>query len=92
MVTKFGTLPVTLNEKILCDADTWHFGTPYFQETEFLMKEEMQIRTGKAQVFWHQGSLQLLENHVYFTEYAQLLLSKGNQANIEWLKSLITSG
>jgi len=89
MATRLGTLPNTMNEKILCDADTWHFGTPYFHETEFLIKKEIEIRTGRIFEKWHEGSLELLKNHVYFTEYAQLLLAKGKQENIEWLKSLI---
>ena len=91
MATKLGSSPVTLNEKILCDADTWHFGTPYFHETEFLMKKEMEIRTGKAPAHWHAGSLQLLKHHVFFTENAQLLLAKGKEDNIEWLEKLIAA-
>ena len=89
MATKLGSLPHKMNEKILCDADTWHFGTAYFHETEFMMKKEMEIRTGEAPLLWHEGSLQLLKHHVFFTEYAQLLLAKGKQDNIEWLQSLI---
>ena len=92
MITKFGSLPRTMNEKILCDADTWHFGTPYFHETEFLMKKEMEMRTHKTALLWHQGSLQMLKNHVYFTEYAQLLLTQGKNSNIEWLEALIATG
>lgn len=92
MATKQGSLPTALNQKILCDADTWHFGTAYFHETEFLVQKEMEQRTGNAPGLWHQGSLEMLKHHVYFTEYAQLLLGEGKEANIQWLQSLIETG
>jgi predicted metal-dependent HD superfamily phosphohydrolase len=92
LATKYGALPGTLPEKIICDADTYHFGTALFHKTEFLTKAEMEIRTGEKFPHWHEESLQLLQNHVFYTEYCQLLLQPGKQKNIAWLESLIQSG
>ena len=91
MATKYRANLKTLREKIICDADTYHFGTPVFRETEFLIEKEMEIRTGQKFPQWHEGSLQLLKDHVFFTEYCQLLLGPGKRENIEWLQSLIHS-
>ncbi|HTE12140.1 MAG TPA: HD domain-containing protein [Chitinophagaceae bacterium] len=91
MATKYRSNLKALPEKIICDADTYHFGTPVFRETEFLIKKEMEIRSGQEFPQWHEGSLQLLKDHVFFTEYCQLLLGQGKQENIAWLQSLIQS-
>ena len=91
MATKYRTNPEALPEKIICDADTYHFGTLVFRETEFLIEKEMEIRTGQKFPQWHAGSLQLLKNHVFYTKYCQLLLAQGKQENIVWLESLIHS-
>jgi HD superfamily phosphodiesterase len=88
MATRYGSDPQALHEKIICDADTYHFGTAFFRETEFLVKKEMEIRTGQSFPQWHKKSLALLKNHVFYTEYCQLLLRTGKQENIEWLESL----
>jgi predicted metal-dependent HD superfamily phosphohydrolase len=91
MATKYRSNLKTLFEKIICDADTYHFGTLVFRETEFLIEKEMEIRCGQKFPQWHEGSLQLLKDHVFFTEYCQLLLGQGKQENIAWLQSLIHS-
>jgi predicted metal-dependent HD superfamily phosphohydrolase len=89
MVTKCGSNPQSLPERIICDADTYHFGTPVFRETEFMVEKEMEIRTGQKFPQWHARSLALLQNHFFYTEYCQLLLKQGKQENIAWLRSLI---
>jgi HD superfamily phosphodiesterase len=89
MATCYGAVPQTLTGKIMCDADTWHFGTAFFRQTEFLVKQEMEQRTGMRFPNWHQKSLHMLKNHVFYTEYCQLLLNKGKEKNIEWLQSLL---
>ena len=89
MATKCGSNPQSLAEKIVCDADTYHFGTLFFRETEFLVEKEMEIRTRKKFPQWHAGSLELLKNHIFYTEYCQLLLLQGKRENIAWLESLV---
>jgi predicted metal-dependent HD superfamily phosphohydrolase len=86
--TKFPSYPGSLYEKILCDSDTYHFGTTYFQQTDGLVRQEVELRTGKAFPEWHKKSIWLLEHHQFFTSYCQQLLEKGKQENLKWLRSL----
>ncbi|MFT3935787.1 MAG: hypothetical protein QM726_19320 [Chitinophagaceae bacterium] len=86
--TQHGKEPQDLLQQILCDADTWHFGTPYFRQTEFLVKQEMELRLQKAFAAWHTRSLQMLQQHQFYTGYCKMHLQKGKQENIEWLQSL----
>jgi len=86
--TKFPSHPGSLHEKILCDSDTYHFGTPYFHQTDPLVRKEVELRTGMHFPEWHKKSIWLLEHHQFFTSYCQQLLEKGKLENIKWLKSL----
>ena len=86
--TKFPSHPGSLYEMILCDSDTYHFGTPYFQETDGLVRKEVELRTGKPCSEWHKKSIWLLEHHQFFTTYCQQLLNKGKEENMKWLRSL----
>ncbi|MEO6314095.1 MAG: HD domain-containing protein [Chitinophagaceae bacterium] len=87
LATKVNAMPANLVEKIICDADTYHFGTDYFMKTELLMKAEMELRTGEEFPHWHLNSIALLNKHVFYTEYCQLLLNEGKKKNTLWLKS-----
>jgi predicted metal-dependent HD superfamily phosphohydrolase len=88
LATATGSTPGSLPEIILRDADTWHFGTIEFRKTEFLVKAEMELRTGRQFHHWHSQRILMLENHVYYTDYCQLHLVKGKKENINWLRSL----
>jgi len=88
--TKYPSYPITMNEEILCDADTFHFGTDYFKLTDDAVRKEIEIRTGVKPLNWHKKSIYLLQQHRYFTEYCRQLLDKGKQENIEWLARQIT--
>ena len=86
MVTKTPSDPKTLIEKIMCDADTYHFGTKEFRITDPKVYEELEARMHiKIENRIHR-SIQLLESHRYFTEYCQDLLNKGKQENVDFLK------
>jgi len=89
LATKFPSSPRLYLEHIMCDADTYDFGTPYFRETEFLVKKEIEMRTGKLPVNWTAESIRLLQHHRYYTDYCQQLLNKGKEENIKWLASLL---
>lgn len=85
--TKYPSHPRSLYEEILCDADTFHFGTPKFRDTDTLVRQEMELRTGKMYPGWHAKSIRLLEEHRFFTKYCQQLLDAGKQENIKWLRA-----
>jgi predicted metal-dependent HD superfamily phosphohydrolase len=88
LATKFPSYPVSLCEEILCDADTFHFGTDHFRQTDPKVKEEVELRTGRLFPEWHKKSIWLLEQHHFFTSYCQQLLDAGKQENLRWLRSL----
>lgn len=88
MATKYPSDPHTLYEQILCDADTFHFGTPRFKATDDLVKMEVELRKKKIFTDWHTKSIALLEEHHFFTQYCQHLLGEGKLENIRWLKAL----
>src|SRR5579859_3286555 len=78
--------PLTTNEKILCDANTYHYGTPLFTDVDGLMRREMEMRGGMTIPDWHRRRVELLQRHRFFTEYCQQLLEPGKQRNIAWLE------
>ncbi len=89
MATRYAARPATKLDKIICDADTYHFGTSYFQATDLLVKQEIELRNGRQYPHWQQSSLALLQHHVFYTEYCQQLLNEGKKENIRWLQSII---
>jgi predicted metal-dependent HD superfamily phosphohydrolase len=86
MATRTPTDPKTLIEKILCDADTYHFGTKEFRLTDPKVYEEMEARQHIQIENKISRSIHLLESHRYFTGYCQDLLNKGKQENLDFLK------
>lgn len=89
MATNITAKPVTLIEKILCDADTYHFGTPEFHQTDPIVWLELEKRLGKNIYRKDEKSLRLLELHTFYTHYCVTHLSKGKQENMAWLKQKI---
>ncbi|MCP9749796.1 Pycsar system effector family protein [Ferruginibacter sp. HRS2-29] len=89
MATVLPQSPQTLLEKIIADADLYHFGTDDFAERNKLMRKEAEWRTGnkipKSQ--WRHKTVQLLQAHHYQTDYAQELLDAKKAFNIEKLKA-----
>jgi predicted metal-dependent HD superfamily phosphohydrolase len=88
LATKPGTTQELLIEQIMYDADTYHFGTPWFRKTNDFVKEELEMRKIKIPSNWVAASLQLLIAHKFKTHYCQLLLEEGKQENIRWLQSI----
>jgi predicted metal-dependent HD superfamily phosphohydrolase len=89
LITKLPSHPLTLLEEIICDADTYHLGTPFFRQTDVLVEKEMEIRTGKPFPDWHAKSLKFLQQHRYFTKYCRDRLDKGKEENITWLRQQV---
>ena len=87
MAAKFPGNPKTLLEEILCDADTYHFGTKQFKQTNKKIHEELKLRNGKMDpVKFKKETIQLLKTHVYYTSYCKDLLNEGKQENINRLE------
>lgn len=90
LATRMPRDPKTLNEKIICDADTYHLGTKGFKETnKQLKKEYIQRKLISPNTNWNEKSLEFLEAHQYYTPYCQALLEEGKQKNIQKLREKI---
>jgi HD superfamily phosphodiesterase len=82
-MTKLPPSPQTLQEKIICDADTYHFGVDDFKKTNKAMKKELTLRKMNTLVMdWEKNTLELLQRHQFFTTYCQELLQEGKEKNI----------
>jgi hypothetical protein len=44
-----------------------------------------------AKLEWRRKSIKFLEDHQYHTDYAQVLLNSGKQANIQTLKNKVAA-
>jgi predicted metal-dependent HD superfamily phosphohydrolase len=90
-ITKFPPSPQTLQEMIICDADTYHFGLQDFKQTNKAMKKELILRNMNTMVMdWEKNSLDLLERHQFYTTYCIGLLQKGKEKNIRKLNKKVT--
>jgi len=89
MATKLPAHPTTLQHKIICDADTYHLGTSLFLQTDPLVRQEVEMRTGRTFPNWRGRTLDLLQHHQFFTDYCQTLLNEGKARNIAWLQAQI---
>ncbi|GAB3904277.1 Pycsar system effector family protein [Mucilaginibacter boryungensis] len=80
--------PNGLLQEILCDADLFHLGTDKFiGRSKQLRKEFEKFKHADIdRQQWRQKNIELLENHRYFTDYAQLLLSDQQEKNLQKLK------
>lgn len=93
MSTKMPQNPGTLLDKIVCDADLFHLGTDdFFKNDKRLLKEIRALyKPDLTKLEWRRKSLKFLEDHHYHTDYCQVLLNSGKQANIQTLKNKIAA-
>ena len=89
MATRLPARPGDLMEKILCDADTYHLGTTYFLQTDPLVRQEVEMRTGRPIPNWWLRTLDMLRQHAFFTDYCQALLREGKARNVAWVEAQI---
>lgn len=87
LATRMTAQPITMQEKIIRDADTYHFGTKKFFTTDALVKREMEWRTGHSFPDWNKRSLELLKSHRFYTSYCRKNLQAGKKENIAILEA-----
>ncbi len=77
----------SLLKEIICDADTYHLGTSEFKETNKKVWEEFNANgTTVSKEAWDIKTIELLENHQFYTKYCNDLLEKGKKKNMKKLK------
>jgi predicted metal-dependent HD superfamily phosphohydrolase len=85
--TKMPRNPLTLTQQIICDADTYHFGTKDFKNTNKLMREEYNLREEKiSKQDWDKGTLEMLNAHQFYTAYCKDVLEENKKNNIKMIK------
>jgi predicted metal-dependent HD superfamily phosphohydrolase len=85
--TRMPQQPSGLAEQIICDADLFHLGTPEFGANSKMLRKEIELLTGKEikGAAWRQSTIELLQKHRYFTDFARNRLEEGKQRNLEML-------
>ncbi len=88
LATGFPQKASNLLEHIVCDANLYHLGTSDFFLLNKKLHKEMEtlhhVQISKAD--WYKSTIQLIENHDYYTEYCKDDLNKGKKLNLEKLK------
>lgn len=89
--TKYGVVPSTVIEEIICDADTYHLSTlDYFETLAKLRREwEFVFKMVYDDNEWWELNLKFLLNHRYYTRYGKEVMEKGKQANIQKIVAVI---
>ncbi len=82
MVTDCNNEPTTLLQQIIRDADTYHFGTKEFKNTNKLVKKEYELR-GLSVADWDTHTLERLKKHRFFTSYCIEILDDGKEENMK---------
>lgn len=78
--------PKSLLEQIICDADTYHFGTKEFKENNKRAKEEYLTRHPESdELQFQQDTVHMIKDHVFYTSYAKELLHDRKEKNLKKL-------
>ena len=88
--TKMPHQPVSLLEKVICDADLYHLSLTDYGYTQQRLREEWSkvLNLEFSDEEWINQNLKFLEEHRYFTSYGQKVLQKGKIVNIWRYKEL----
>lgn len=77
----------SLLKEIICDADTYHFGTSEFKDTNKKVWEEFNATgTVITKEAWVLKTITFLKEHQFYTKYCKDLLNEKKEKNIKKLK------
>ena len=88
MATKHPRNPDGILQEIICDADTYQFGSKEFKNTNRLAFEELQkTKPGILnKASFDTGTIEMLKEHKFYTSYAKDQLNDTKKANMKKLK------
>lgn len=91
MATSVPNEPVTLVQKIICDADTYNLGTKEFKKSNSRVYEERMLSDTPplSKNEFNLSALEMLKDHTFYTEYCQDLLNSNKEKNIKWLNKKV---
>jgi predicted metal-dependent HD superfamily phosphohydrolase len=89
LATDLAVEPKTHLEKILCDADLDHLGREDFLELDGKLREGRGARGVDVSddEKWYKGTLNLIQNHTFYTESRKKMREKEKQKNIQALRN-----
>jgi predicted metal-dependent HD superfamily phosphohydrolase len=77
----------SLLKEIICDADTYHFGTKDFSDIDKKVLEEYNLNgIVLNETEWDSMTSELLNKHLFYTKYCKDLLDKRKKKNMKKLK------
>ncbi|KRT13624.1 hypothetical protein ASU31_23685 [Pedobacter ginsenosidimutans] len=87
LATKYPQLPGTDLEKIICDADFYHFSLQSYTDFATRLKREWEenLRLVYTDREWDAINIKMLTGHEYFTTFGKQILQKKKNLNIEKL-------
>jgi predicted metal-dependent HD superfamily phosphohydrolase len=88
VATRYPQQPVSLLEKVICDADFYHFSRKDYHAHEQALRREWELHLNLfyTDQEWNSINLQMLSSHHYFTDYGQKVLQLGKEENIKKLQ------
>jgi len=87
LATKYPQLPNNDLEKIICDADFYHFSLPNYLAFAARLKREWEenLRLVHSDMEWDAINIKMLVGHEYFTTFGKQILQEKKNLNIEKL-------
>ncbi|MDB5119623.1 MAG: hypothetical protein JWN56_841 [Sphingobacteriales bacterium] len=87
--TKYPQNPLNFLEKVICDADFYHFSLPDYPVKSNLLRAEWELYLRKffTDDDWKKENCSMLTGHKYFTAYGQSTLQLLKDANLEMIRS-----
>ncbi len=88
LATRLPRNPLGLLQEIVCDADTYNFGSKEFKRTNKLVFEEFQnsSETILSARKFDEGTYEMLKRHQFYTSYCKELLNDVKKKNMKKLK------
>lgn len=83
--TKYPPRPLTMVEKVICDADLYHLSKSNYTAYENALRKEFEIflELRYTDGEWIQKNRNFLSDHQYYTDFGKEVLSKLKEINIQ---------
>ncbi|MGB1243250.1 MAG: HD domain-containing protein [Chitinophagales bacterium] len=90
--TRMPQNPTNLLQRVMCDADLYHFTLPNYTTKKELLRKEWELVFKKiySDKAWNEMNLDFLKMHHYCSEYGEEVLSKRKDKNIDRCKEFLS--
>lgn len=94
--TQMPQRPISMVDKVLCDADLFHLSTEHAEKFGNLLRQELETTKGMkfTEEEWYRYNIQFMKGHAYFTTYGKTVLEERKKKNVKKIKKKLkpTSG